>query len=117
MPLPPWCPPRVHAGCADREHRGSPCWAPYDISAARRARSASRCRGRHEGLAELVQDEARHEVDVAHRAAPRRPSVALIIPRVRLLISVTDAAEAVDAAGAGADIIDVKDPGAGSLGR
>ena len=36
---------------------------------------------------------------------------------MRLLISVTDAAEAVDAAGAGADIIDVKDPGAGSLGR
>jgi len=36
---------------------------------------------------------------------------------VRLLISVTDAVEAADAAGAGADIIDVKDPGAGSLGR
>jgi len=30
---------------------------------------------------------------------------------------VTNAAEAADAAGAGADIIDVKDPGAGSLAR
>ncbi len=29
----------------------------------------------------------------------------------------TNAAEAADAAGAGADIIDVKDPGAGSLAR
>jgi (5-formylfuran-3-yl)methyl phosphate synthase len=36
---------------------------------------------------------------------------------VRLLISVTDAAEAADAASAGADIIDVKDPSAGSLGQ
>jgi (5-formylfuran-3-yl)methyl phosphate synthase len=36
---------------------------------------------------------------------------------VRLLISVTDAAEAADAVSAGAEIIDVKDPGAGSLGR
>ena len=36
---------------------------------------------------------------------------------MRLLISVTDAIEAGDALSAGADIIDVKDPGAGSLGR
>jgi hypothetical protein len=36
---------------------------------------------------------------------------------MRLLVSVTDAAEAVDAAAGGAQIIDVKDPGAGSLGR
>jgi (5-formylfuran-3-yl)methyl phosphate synthase len=36
---------------------------------------------------------------------------------MRLLISVVDAAEATDAADAGAQIIDVKDPGAGSLGR
>jgi uncharacterized protein (UPF0264 family) len=36
---------------------------------------------------------------------------------VRLLISVTDAAEAAAAADAGAEIIDVKDPGAGSLGQ
>ena len=35
---------------------------------------------------------------------------------MRLLISVTDAVEAADAAAAGADIIDVKDPAAGSLG-
>ena len=36
---------------------------------------------------------------------------------MRLLISVTDAAEAVEAAAGGADIIDVKDPGAGALGQ
>jgi uncharacterized protein (UPF0264 family) len=36
---------------------------------------------------------------------------------VRLLISVTDAGEAAAAAAGGAQIIDVKDPGAGSLGQ
>lgn len=36
---------------------------------------------------------------------------------MHLLISVTDSVEAADAAAAGADIIDVKDPGAGSLGQ
>ena len=36
---------------------------------------------------------------------------------MRLLISVTDSVEAIDAACAGAEIIDVKDPGAGSLGE
>jgi (5-formylfuran-3-yl)methyl phosphate synthase len=36
---------------------------------------------------------------------------------VYLLISVTDPLEAADAAAAGAEIIDVKDPGAGSLGQ
>jgi uncharacterized protein (UPF0264 family) len=37
--------------------------------------------------------------------------------RMRLLVSVTDAAEAAEATAGGAQIIDVKDPGAGSLGR
>lgn len=36
---------------------------------------------------------------------------------MRLLVSVTDVAEAAEAAAGGAQIIDVKDPGAGSLGR
>jgi uncharacterized protein (UPF0264 family) len=36
---------------------------------------------------------------------------------MRLLVSVTDAAEAAAATAGGAQIIDVKDPGAGSLGR
>jgi uncharacterized protein (UPF0264 family) len=36
---------------------------------------------------------------------------------MRLLVSVTDAAEAAEATAGGAQIIDVKDPGAGSLGR
>jgi len=40
-----------------------------------------------------------------------------IIAGVRFLVSVTDLVEAADAAGAGAEIIDVKDPGAGSLGE
>src|SRR5262245_57185083 len=42
---------------------------------------------------------------------------ATIITHVKLLISVTDPAEAADAAAAGAQILDVKDPGAGSLGQ
>ncbi len=36
---------------------------------------------------------------------------------MRFLVSVTDLVEATDAASAGAEIIDVKDPGAGSLGE
>jgi (5-formylfuran-3-yl)methyl phosphate synthase len=40
-----------------------------------------------------------------------------IIPRVQLLISVTDAREAAAAVAGGATIIDVKDPAAGSLGQ
>ena len=36
---------------------------------------------------------------------------------MRLLLSVVDVSEARTAAGAGADIIDVKDPAAGALGR
>jgi (5-formylfuran-3-yl)methyl phosphate synthase len=38
-------------------------------------------------------------------------------PAMQLLLSVRDAAEAIEAAGAGAHIIDVKDPATGALGR
>src|SRR5439155_26523850 len=51
-------------------HTGLPTTSARGVGHGRARAERIACRGRDEGLAELVQDEARHEVDVARRFPP-----------------------------------------------